>query len=376
MIDPETSFPGCTSTVAWLVAAAAGALLGRLLTLAVARLAPPAETRGRIIDRLVEAAAIATAVGLWWWEVCMAPAPAGVTAETLIWRHAAHLVLFVLLAAAAWVDLRERVIPDAITVPGVLMGLAWIAFRPASLLPIVCLEPRSFAPPTAIPDILGLCGGLHAIPIPDWLGPRPVALGLVTALVVFCAWWFVATVPVFTSDTPFSRSPWRPLIEPRTLVAAAGTGVIVAAWFVGGDHWTGALTSLAGLAVAGGMIWLTRTGASRALGREAMGFGDVTLMAMVGTWLGWQPCVLACTLAVFIGLAHGLALKILHRESELPFGPSLCLATATVVVAWRPIWERAEPAFERPGETALVVLAVILLTAASLWIWQRWRAAD
>jgi hypothetical protein len=65
-----------------------------------------------------------------------------------------------------------------------------------------------------------------------------------------------------------------------------------------------------------------------------------------------------------------------HRESELPFGPSLCLATAAVVVAWRPIWEWAEPAFERPGETALVVVAVILLTAASLWLWQRWRAGD
>jgi hypothetical protein len=46
------------------------------------------------------------------------------------------------------------------------------------------------------------------------------------------------------------------------------------------------------------------------------------------------------------------------------------------VVAWRPIWEWAEPAFERPGETALVVVAVILLTAASLWLWQRWRAGD
>jgi prepilin signal peptidase PulO-like enzyme (type II secretory pathway) len=291
-------------------------------------------------------------------------------------RYAAHLILFTLLASAAWVDLRHRIIPDAITVPGVLAGLAWIALQPGSLLPIVTLEPRSFAPPAAVPDLLGLWGGLHAISVPALLGPRPAAFGLLAALVVFSAWWLVATAPVLTSNVPFGWRPWPALFEPRTLVAMAGTGVIVAAWFAGGDHWTGVLTSLAGLAVAGGMIWLTRAGASRALGREAMGFGDVTLMAMVGTWLGWQPSVLACTLAVFIGLAHGLALKIVHRESELPFGPSLCLATAAVVVAWRPIWEWAEPAFERPGETALVVVAVILLTAASLWLWQRWRAGD
>jgi len=374
MIGPEAVAPTCTSTGVWLVAAA-GAVLGRLLTFTVAYLAGPAQARGRTIDRAVEVTAIATAVGLWWWEVCSAPAPAGTTGETLTVRYAAHAILFTLLAAAAWVDLRHRVIPDAITVPGVLLGLAWIAFRPATLLPIVCLEPRAFAPPATIPDVLGLCGGLHAIPVPQWLGPRPAVIGLVAALTVFSTWWLVATAPVLTSDAAISRRPWSSLLQPRTLVAVAGTSVITAAWFVGADHWTGVLASLAGLAVAGGMIWLTRAGASRALGREAMGFGDVTLMAMVGAWLGWQPCVLACTLAVFIGLAHGLALKIVRRESELPFGPSLCLATAAVVVAWRPLWERAEPAFERPGETALVVVVVILLTAASLWLWERWRTA-
>ena len=77
---------------------------------------------------------------------------------------------------------------------------------------------------------------------------------------------------------------------------------------------------------------LTRAGASLALGREAMGLGDVTLMAMIGAWLGWQACVLACFLAVFIGLAHGVTQLVLHRDAELPFGPSLCLGTAVVVV--------------------------------------------
>ena len=35
-----------------------------------------------------------------------------------------------------------------------------------------------------------------------------------------------------------------------------------------------------------------------------MGFGDVTLMAMIGAFLGWQAAVLTFFLAPFFGLAH------------------------------------------------------------------------
>ena len=35
-----------------------------------------------------------------------------------------------------------------------------------------------------------------------------------------------------------------------------------------------------------------------------MGFGDVTLMGMIGAFLGWQAAVLTFFLAPFFGLAH------------------------------------------------------------------------
>jgi leader peptidase (prepilin peptidase) / N-methyltransferase len=357
------------------VVAAVGFVVGRLLTAGVDRLVDPQPRTDRYVHRAVWLAAVVVALASWWIEVVAGDrgsatgmAVAGVVPDRIA-RWAGHLVLASLLAAASWVDLRHRVIPDAITVPGVLVGMLWMAAVPVALLPIERLVPRSFAPPRVDPDVLGLCGGLGDA-WPAWLG-TPSPAGFAAAFAVFVVWWLVGTAPS-ESDRGGSRG-WRILVAPRSLVALAGVAIIGIAWVVGGDHWRGLVSSLGGLAVAAGMIWLTRAGASRALGREAMGLGDVTLMAMVGAWLGWQPCVLASCLAVFIGLAHGVMQLVTRRETELPFGPSLCLGSAVVVVAWRPIWEATGTAFERPHELLAVVGIVIVLTAASLWIWSRVR---
>ena len=82
-----------------------------------------------------------------------------------------------------------------------------------------------------------------------------------------------------------------------------------------------------------------------ALRREAMGFGDVTLMMMVGTFLGWQACLITFFLAPFAGLLVGLGQFILRRDDEIPYVPYLCLAAATVVVAWAPIWSLGSRSF-------------------------------
>jgi leader peptidase (prepilin peptidase) / N-methyltransferase len=365
--------PNLMAFVGSLVALIAGIVGGRLLVAGVGRLVDPDTGLGTRAGRWTPAVAAAAAVALWWWEVVwQANAPDGVAAGLAVLgpRVVLHGILFLLLAAATWVDLRHRVIPDAITVPGVLAGLAAAASWPDGLLPVVREVPRSFAPPLRETDVLGFAGPLRG-PWPAWLESAPDLMGLAIAVVVFTGWWLVGTEPA-VADTR-TGAWWRRVATPRPLVAVAGAAIIGAAWLVGGLPWRGLGSALGGLAVAAGMVWLTRAGASRALGREAMGLGDVTLMAMIGAWLGWQACVLACFLAVFIGLAHGIVQLVLHSEAELPFGPSLCLGAAAVVVGWRPVWGRCEPFFERPLEMAAVVAAVIALTAVTLWIWHRLR---
>lgn len=359
---------------AWAAGAAVvGWFGGRTLARVVAASIDPPFRSLRHVGWITAASGAAAAVAAWAWLVrCVGQFPAdAVAGDALGERWVAALVLLFLLAAAAWVDLRDRVIPDSITVPGVLAGLLWNAVHPGGLLPVVLEEPRSFAPPLRQPDVLGLCGPLHG-PWPDWLGSAPSVSGLVAAAVALAAWCLVGTEPPDASGASWRR---RLLAADRTWAAACGLAITLAAWVAGGDHWRGLASALGGAVIAAGIVWLTRELASRAVGREAMGLGDVTLMAMMGAWLGWQACVLICMGGVFLGLVHGVFQLVMREESELPFGPSLCLAGVVVTAGWRSVWRRAGPAFEHPIEMAAVVVAVVVLTGLALWAWRRVRPA-
>src|SRR5206468_1860544 len=78
------------------------------------------------------------------------------------------------------------------------------------------------------------------------------------------------------------------------------------AWLAAHPHAAGVATSVIGFLVGAGLVWIIRVLGTAALGKEAMGFGDVTLMAMVGSFLGWQAIVLVFFLAPFFGLIVGL----------------------------------------------------------------------
>ncbi|WP_197444391.1 prepilin peptidase [Maioricimonas rarisocia] len=103
-------------------------------------------------------------------------------------------------------------------------------------------------------------------------------------------------------------------------------------------HLHGAAWSLAGLVAGGGTTWLVRVLTSKLLGKEALGFGDVTLMAMIGAFLGWQAVLVTFMLAPIAGLCAAVTLAVTRSRAILPYGPYLSIAAITTMFAWGPLW--------------------------------------
>lgn len=99
------------------------------------------------------------------------------------------------------------------------------------------------------------------------------------------------------------------------------------------------LVGLAGAVAGGGVILLIRLLGSWILKKEAMGLGDVKLMAMCGLLLGPTPVLLSIGVALVVGSVLGIAIWIATKNREIPFGPFLALGAATVLLYGDPIHE-------------------------------------
>ncbi len=86
---------------------------------------------------------------------------------------------------------------------------------------------------------------------------------------------------------------------------------------------------LGGLFVGGFLLWLVVVIGSKALKKEAMGLGDVKLLAAIGAFLGWQAVLFVIGVSSFLGSLFGVAMLARGRQSwgsRLPYGPFLALA--------------------------------------------------
>lgn len=100
-------------------------------------------------------------------------------------------------------------------------------------------------------------------------------------------------------------------------------------WLSGGAWWRPVLLSLRGAAVGFAVCWGVAEAGERLFGKEAMGGGDVKLLAAIGAWFGGTGAFDSLMIGSLLGAVYGLALMArgeIKRSDPIPFGPFLSAA--------------------------------------------------
>ncbi len=103
------------------------------------------------------------------------------------------------------------------------------------------------------------------------------------------------------------------------------------------SHLAGLGRSVIGLLVGGGVLYLTGLLGDFIFRKESMGGGDIKLLAMAGSILGWQPVLLAFFLAPMLALLPGLLVLVFKRTHVIPYGPFLSLGLVVTMFFGRDI---------------------------------------
>jgi leader peptidase (prepilin peptidase)/N-methyltransferase len=91
--------------------------------------------------------------------------------------------------------------------------------------------------------------------------------------------------------------------------------------------------ALLGAAIGFGLLWVVGAAGTWVFKQDAMGGGDVKMMAMVGAFLGWQGVLLTIFLGALLGTIVFLPLLLAGNKKLVPFGIFLGLgALATYLV--------------------------------------------
>lgn len=94
--------------------------------------------------------------------------------------------------------------------------------------------------------------------------------------------------------------------------------------------------AVAGAAAGGGLLGLLRWAGERVYGQEAMGLGDVKLLAAIGAWFGVTGVLYTLFGASILGASVSIVLLLRRKvgmRSAIPFGPFLVMG-ALLVAAW------------------------------------------
>jgi leader peptidase (prepilin peptidase)/N-methyltransferase len=92
-------------------------------------------------------------------------------------------------------------------------------------------------------------------------------------------------------------------------------------------------TALLGAAVGFGTLWLVGWAGTALFKKEAMGGGDIKMMAMVGAFTGWPGVLLTIFLGAVIAVLIFIPILLFRRDKLVPFGIFLALGAAATWMA-------------------------------------------
>ncbi len=254
---------------------------------------------------------------MWWLRL-----GAWTSAPTLL----AVLTLWGCLLAVALIDAETGFIPLGLTSLALGVGLA-------------CMTIQGFFVPDSQATLTN--GWPTGVLSPLWIGVGLGALlGSVIAGILLWKGWlprsFAQVDPI--ADVPPSIARTEVLKE-LIFLALPACGAIAGGILLRDTQLPIPLQALGssglGMTVGAATIWMTRILGTLAFGREAMGLGDVHLMAAAGAVIGWRDAGLAYLAAPFLALtwvavSGGLAKFRGKTARELPYGPHLALAVVVV----------------------------------------------
>jgi len=94
------------------------------------------------------------------------------------------------------------------------------------------------------------------------------------------------------------------------------------------------LDRLIGSLAGAGFLYLVLFYGGVLYGQEAMGEGDLNLIALVGAFLGWKAVAITILVGCLVGSIVGLgliALGVVGRRQHIPFGPFLSVGAVVAL---------------------------------------------